>query len=340
MSQTMRKRVRLFIVLVVLSFLAGFAFDHLSPWQQPLPLTHFTFVWILGPSLVWGFQLFFLPSRWGEPIRRMYFLSAILTKSLYLVGVIIFTTLAHQGILHMQFDLSFFVHPAFHSTVGFVFLLVAFLQAISQIIRITGSRVLINFILGKYHSPVEEERIFMFLDLVGSTQLAERLGDVGVQKMITRFFFDITEPIIEFGGEIHRYVGDQVVVIWPLKQDLNILQAVRCFFAIEEKVEKISPGYEREFGAAPEFRVGLHGGPVVVSECGDFKQELVYFGNTVNTSARIEQQCKSLECSFLISGDLATRIDLPDALQAESKGIFELRGIEEGMELFTITKPS
>jgi adenylate cyclase len=86
-----------------------------------------------------------------------------------------------------------------------------------QIVRIIGGRTLINFVLGKYYRPIREEKIFMFLDLVGSTALAERLGDIGVQTMITRFFFDISEPIIENGGEVHRYVGDQVVVTWPLK---------------------------------------------------------------------------------------------------------------------------
>tara|TARA_B100000315_G_C14519291_1_gene560726 strand:- start:969 stop:1214 length:246 start_codon:yes stop_codon:yes gene_type:complete len=51
------------------------------------------------------------------------------------------------------------------------------------------------------------------------------------------------------------------------------------------------------------------------------EQELVYFGNTVNTASRIEQQCKSFGCSFLISGELVARIDLPKMLQAESKGV-------------------
>ena len=266
----------------------------------------------------------------------MFFLTAILAKSLILVGVVVFTVIAHQLLLHGGLHPHFFTHPEFYIITAFVLLLVAIIQAVSQIVRITGGRVLINFILGKYHRPVREERIFMFLDLVGSTPLAERLGDIGVQTMITRFFFDITEPIIEFGGEIHRYVGDQVVIIWPLQESANILRAIHCFFAIAAKVREITPEYEREFGAIPTFRVGLHGGPVVISECGDFKQEIVYFGDTVNTTARIEQQCKTFDCSFLISSDLMERIDLPKTLQAQSKGFVQLRGRETGTELFTI----
>ncbi|MFC1665539.1 adenylate/guanylate cyclase domain-containing protein [Pseudomonadota bacterium] len=290
--------------------------------------------------MVWGAQLFFLPSQWGEPVRRMYFLTAILAKSVFLVCVVIITMIAHQLLLHGQIEPEFFTHPVFYSVIAFVFCIVAVLQTIAQIVRITGGRVLINFILGKYHTPVSEERIFMFLDLVGSTQLAERLGDIGVQTMITRFFFDISEPIIEFGGEIHRYIGDQVVIIWPLDKGANILRAILCYFAIFAKATKIAPDYEREFGSALTFRVGLHGGPVVVSECGDFKQELVYYGNSVNTAARIEQQCKAFDCSFLVSGDLINRIDLPNTLSAQSKGVVQLRGLKTETELFTIVPSS
>ena len=52
--------------------------------------------------------------------------------------------------------------------------------------------------------------------------------------------------------------------------------------------------YRREYDAVPEFRAGIHGGPVVVAQCGDFNQEIVYFGDTVNTAARVQQRCKDV----------------------------------------------
>lgn len=87
----------------------------------------------------------------------------------------------------------------------------------AEAVRIIGGRTLVYFLLGKYHQPVKENKIFMFLDLEGSTALALKLGDIGVQTMITKFFFDITEPIIENDGEIHRYIGDEVIATWPLE---------------------------------------------------------------------------------------------------------------------------
>lgn len=339
----MLHRLRLFVILVVVSVVAGMLFEQAVIWTDPgrlRQLFHQLFGWTLGSSLIWGFELFFVPGKWGKAIRRQNFLAVIAVKSLILVAIFVFTIVASRLILHGSFDPALFIQPAVYQSAVFVFLLVAVLQAISQVVRIVGGRVLLNFILGKYHHPIREERLFMFLDLTGSTPLAERLGDIGVQTMITQFFFDITEPIVEFGGEIHRYVGDQVVVTWPLVDNAAIIRAIRCYFAIADKVRSEAPEYERVFGTVPKFRVGLHGGPVVVSECGDRKQEIVYFGDTINTAARIEQQCKAFECPFLVSGNLVARIDLPATLQAQSMGFVQLRGRKTETELFTITPGS
>ena len=62
--------------------------------------------------------------------------------------------------------------------------------------------------------------------------------------------------------------------------------------------------YRREYDAVPEFRAGIHGGPVVVAQCGDFNQEIVYFGDTANTAARVQQRCKDVGRPLLGSGPI------------------------------------
>jgi len=41
-----------------------------------------------------------------------------------------------------------------------------------------GPNVLMNLLLGKYHNPSEEDRIFMFLDMKSSTTIAEKIGHI------------------------------------------------------------------------------------------------------------------------------------------------------------------
>jgi adenylate cyclase len=144
--------------------------------------------------------------------------------------------------------------------------------------RLIGRPLLTSVLLGTYHRPVRRELIVMFLDLAHSTRLAETMGELKVHDLVTRFFYDIDEPIIEFGGAVHAYVGDDV------DPALNA-RSVGCFFAIERTIRRLAPGYEREFGATPGFRARLHAGSVVVSECVDAKRQLAFFGDTMNVAA-------------------------------------------------------
>jgi adenylate cyclase len=69
----------------------------------------------------------------------------------------------------------------------------------------------------------------MFLDIAGSTTLAEQMGEVRVHDLITRFFFDIDRPIADHDGEVHSYVGDEVIVTWPLSDDTERnARSLRC----------------------------------------------------------------------------------------------------------------
>ena len=178
----------------------------------------------------------------------------------------------------------------------------------------------------------------MFLDVADSTALAQKMGDIGVHSLLSRFFRDIAEPIQAYGGETHRYVGDQVVVTWPMEEGLRDSRCLRCVFAIRDHVARLAPTYERIFGAAPEFRVGLHGGQVVAGECGEEKLEIVYFGDTVNLAARLQSACGGLGVNLLLSGELMLCMKLPLGFQARSLGPMVLRGRDEATDVFTVEK--
>ena len=342
MSKLFKYRLWLFCILVALTTLIGMIYDYLV--YQEGEVDRFTvvwrsgFSWLVGASLVWGLEIFWVQSRQGSSIRRLHFLTAIAVKSVATLIIAILIAIFYRIVFEDSLDMSFLIQPRFLRTLGMVFAAIILLQTVLQTIRIIGGRNLINFVLGKYVRPVREETIFMFLDLVGSTPLAERLGDIGVHSMITKFFFDITEPIVQHGGQIHRYVGDQVVVTWPLRGLEENAQAVLCCFAIADYLRAKEEEYQNQFGLVPGYRIGLHGGPVVISQCGDQKQELSYFGDTVNTAARIEAQCKVLDSQLLMSGELLNRTALPEGFEPQLRGIVQLRGREKETELFMICR--
>jgi len=200
------------------------------------------------------------------------------------------------------------------------------LNSAVRVQSLLGSRVFLNFLIGRYHRPLREDSVFMFLDLSGSSALAEELGDIRVQSLIGRFFFDIAQPTAEFGGETHRYIGDEVLVTWPWERAVRSGGCVQCVLAMQALVAERADWYRREFGVVPRFRVGMHGGPVVVNEVGDDKREIVYFGDTINTAARLQQACKELGHEFLISDELLKRMALPSDVRAKALGDVALAG--------------
>ena len=163
-----------------------------------------------------------------------------------------------------------------------------------QISRMLGPGRLGHLFLGRYLRPVEEERLFMFLDLTSSTAIAERLGPLKFNAFKNDFFYDVAEPVLATRGEIYQYVGDEVVVTWRVKGGRPTGDALRCFFLIADQVEARRERYLKRYGVVPQFKAGLHGGAVVTSEIGDIKRDVVHSGDAVNTAARIEAQCHPL----------------------------------------------
>src|SRR5262249_17235560 len=147
----------------------------------------------------------------------------------------------------------------------FVILAVIF-QFVIQINRMIGANVLRYFIGGVYHRPTAEGRIFLFLDLEGSTQLAERMGSARYFELLRRCVDDLTEPLLETEGEIYQYAGDEVVVTWRVEDGRRASNCVRCFFEVRRAIASRAARYERDFGAVPRFRGGLHGGTVTAGE--------------------------------------------------------------------------
>jgi class 3 adenylate cyclase len=206
--------------------------------------------------------------------------------------------------------------------------------------RLIGGPVLKSIVLGTYHRPVREQLIVMFLDIAGSTRLAEDMGELRVHDLITRFFFDIDEPISNHGGAVHAYVGDEVIVTWPVTGDpMRNAQCLACFFAIERKMAGLAPDYEREFEIVPSFRAGLHAGPVIVSECGDTKRQLAYFGDTMNVAARLCEYCKSINQRLILSGELLHQVAIPTDLEVDDGKSIALRGRQERINAHTVRRP-
>lgn len=197
-----------------------------------------------------------------------------------------------------------------------------------------GPGVFKKFLLGRYFHPKNEERIFMFLDLKGSTSIAEKLGERQYFNFIRKVFRDVTPVLLDTKAEIYQYVGDEIVVSWDLKNGIKDLNCIRCFQNIREKLKELGPLYKDQFEVLPEFKAGLHAGKVIIGEIGVIKREIAYSGDVLNTTARIQSKCNELGVTLLISEDLLNHFP-KGHLSPRPMGKVELRGKAEALSLYS-----
>lgn len=232
--------------------------------------------------------------------------------------------------------IGFWGSPAFWSTalqLVFSLILCLFYAAISENL---GQSVLVNFVTGKYHSPKEEERIFLFLDMYDSTTIAEDLGHIRYFEFLRRYYDDLANAIIQHEGEVYQYIGDEIVITWTKQKGLRNHNCVRCFFAMERALEKKAKRYQKDFGHIPRFKGGMHLGAVTTGEVGALKKEIVYTGDVLNTSARIQGLCKTYDVDLLLSEDLITVLGLDTNYELRNLGSLELKGKKEEITVYSV----
>jgi class 3 adenylate cyclase len=121
-----------------------------------------------------------------------------------------------------------------------------------------------------------------------------------------------SEPIDMNQGEIYQYVGDEMVITWTVPEGRPGARPLACFFAIERELAAAGPRFERDFSAVPRLRAALHAGPVVTGEVGVSRRAIVFHGDVMNTTARLEQAARELDRRFLVSGDALARLPPAD----------------------------
>ena len=188
-----------------------------------------------------------------------------------------------------------------------------------------GQGVLLNFILGKYHHPKEEKRIFMFLDLKSSTTNAERLGHVKYSQLIQDCFFDLTDVVAKNDANIYQYVGDEVVLSWNYDIGLKNNNCINIYFEYMKVIRQRGKYYENKYEMIPEFKAGVSSGYVTVAEVGELKKELAYHGDVLNTASRIQGLCNTYDKSLIISEDLNNEIQWNDIYTTEFIDLIKLR---------------
>jgi adenylate cyclase len=328
---TRRKLASILLAVIIFALLAG-----LVTLAQGRPVIFGILNAIFVGTGIGLFEEFYVQSLRGRWIRSIHPLLSILIYTIVVVILFLLATNLSHLLLRRIYDL-----PVAYNRLPVVLPRVVMMAVVGIVVmraaHFIGIETLLHLMIGTYHRPVIEQKVFVFVDINDSTGLAERLGDVQIKSLVGKFLFDISKPITDYGGDIYLYKGDGLIAIWDWREAIRKNKLLRAIDGIFDCVEREHATYQRQFRVAPTFRIGVHGGDVVVSEQGDTKRSIGIYGITINIAARMEEAAKAHGVVCAISGDVASALS-EAADRLHPIGFEKIKGISAEIPIFEYRK--
>lgn len=347
LSVSDRRRLRTWLAAVVLGALVGYGYIFvIAPWtpmnpDRPVALEAFKGfrTGMLIAALAVGFELYGMRTVIGDWLRRLSFVPALIVREAILVAIVVSSLMINAAISRwLEGNEPIFHYPLRGLLIdtAFSFAVCGLILFFIQMRHLVGARTLANIIIGRYHRPIREDRLFAIFDLRDSTRIAAEIGDQRFHALVSGVFANADREVVDHGGEVHSYVGDSMIATWPLADAKRNGRSVEAALAILEGVAKTAAKYRRLYGVTPRFRVALHGGSVSAGECGDSKRQITYLGDVLNVAARLEQLAKTIDADFVVSAEMLARLALPANVSVLDRGEHTLKGIAKPLHVFSL----
>jgi adenylate cyclase len=187
---------------------------------------------------------------------------------------------------------------------------------------------------GSNPTRIGQERylVSMFVDMRGSTRLAEHRLPFDTVFIVNRFLGAVSQAVIECGGRPNQFVGDGLLALFGLASSPPIAcrQALRAAAMIAANVRELNEFLSHDLREPIRFGIGIHGGEVIIGDIG-YRDHMVFtaLGDPVNVAARLQDMTKNLACEAVLSDEV--RITAGLAPEALPKQEVVIRGRAEPM---------
>ncbi|HEU0081443.1 MAG TPA: adenylate/guanylate cyclase domain-containing protein [Bradyrhizobium sp.] len=193
----------------------------------------------------------------------------------------------------------------------------------------------------RVHIGEEHYIVSMFIDMRGSTRLAETRLPFDTVFLINRFLEAASQAVVDSGGQPNQFVGDGLLALFGLDCDpaTACRQAIRAAAIVASNVEYMNHELASELQQPVQFGIGIHGGEVIIGDIG-FRDHTVFtaLGDPVNVAARLQDMTKAHNCSVIISEEVYRRAGIaPDRLARTEVSI---RGRDQAMTVCTVSEPA
>ena len=341
-SALQRGRLRLLLRILAISAAIGAAYGALLRAGHSILISMLMGVvnGVVIAGAIGAIEIFLL--REGTSMKRLMRLPFIAVVALKTLAYGAIVCLAIAGTPYLAVLLSGGIEPlpleprAALVTLGFSLATTVIFVIGLQAAGLVGRRTFRNLVLGRYRRPRVERRFFLFVDVVGSTAIAERLGALQAHQFLAAVFSATAEPIAASNGEIYQYVGDEIVVTWTEAEGIPGARPLGCFFLMAAALLELRQQFREQFAAEPALRAALHLGEVIAGEVGEQRRAIVYHGDVMNTASRLEQATRELGVRFIASDDALKALGPQPGMELKDLGALSLRGRKEAIRAWGV----
>jgi adenylate cyclase len=184
----------------------------------------------------------------------------------------------------------------------------------------------------------ERYLVSMFVDMRGSTRLAEKQLPFDTVFIVNRFLGAVSQAVIECGGQPNQFVGDGQLALFGLSTGPQTAcrQALRAAAMIAANVDELNRLLGHDLHEPIRFGIGIHGGEVIIGDIG-YRDHMVFtaLGDAVNVASRLQDMTKTFACEAIVSEEVRLTAGLAaDALPEREVAI---RGRSEPMLVRSVT---
>jgi adenylate cyclase len=213
MNARLERKLRLLAAIVIGSVIGAIGFVLARGFTSPTGIEIGILYGLILSVAIGGISQFVLEGPMRGWLGSLSFTASLMVRSAVYAAIIVPVLFFQLGDV-VAGNPRDPLHSGFWTSIAYSVAFVILANLVIGIANIIGPRAFLNFITGRYHSPVEEGRFVLFVDIAGSTGLAERLGGVAIHRLLDRTFRLLTLAVVDYRGEVLNHVGDEVIVTW------------------------------------------------------------------------------------------------------------------------------
>ncbi|MBR2430799.1 adenylate/guanylate cyclase domain-containing protein [bacterium] len=179
----------------------------------------------------------------------------------------------------------------------------------------------------------------LFSDIRGFTSMSEQMSPAEVSEILNEYFTEMEPIITQYNGVINKFIGDAVMAIFgePIQDKKHAENAVKCAYAMLEKVKELQKKWANEGKPKIEIGVGINTGEVFVGNIGSInRMEYTVIGDTVNLASRLESYNKTYKTKLLIS--TTTYEEVKGIVDVIKISDVQIRGKAHKMDIYEVLK--